>query len=344
LLHGEALAATGRAGEAERAFLAAAELSPDDATPYVRLASLYSTLGHPERARQAIDRAESIDPAHPDLEKLRAETGTGPTPRACRRCAHFELESTDAPNGRRLPGRLRPARRPPRFHRVLRRGISPRCRSPLFDPGRPGTGSGGGRLGDGPLLRPLGHGEPLRQPGGLGLSRGPQLGSVVASQTGPPPHAATATACRTGHARRPPDRRGARRPRHAAPFGGGVPHPPRLVDRGDRRSPPDQAWDRQVATAPRLGPPGRDAGTFPKRERVMDLRDRLRVHLDAETTAIRAGDIGEVMERGDSIRRRRKVLMTATPVVAMAAVVVAFVLVQDDERPGREIERLADGN
>ena len=76
----------------------------------------------------------------------------------------------------------------------------------------------------------------------------------------------------------------------------------------------------------------------------MDLRDRLRVHLDAETTAIRAGDIGEVMERGDSIRRRRKVLMTATPVVAMAAVVVAFVLVQDDERPGREIERLADGN
>ena len=76
LLHGEALAATGRAGEAERAFLAAAELSPDDATPYVRLASLYSTLGHPERARQAIDRAESIDPAHPDLEKLRAETGT----------------------------------------------------------------------------------------------------------------------------------------------------------------------------------------------------------------------------------------------------------------------------
>lgn len=76
----------------------------------------------------------------------------------------------------------------------------------------------------------------------------------------------------------------------------------------------------------------------------MDLQERLRVHLDAETSAIRTADIGEVMSRGERIRRRRRVVTTAIPTMAVAALVAVFVLMQDTESQAPDIDRVADAN
>lgn len=70
LIWGDVLAAEGAAGEAERAWLAAGELAPSDADPWIRLAHLYLESGEKEAAAAAAARARAIDPAHPALADL----------------------------------------------------------------------------------------------------------------------------------------------------------------------------------------------------------------------------------------------------------------------------------
>lgn len=73
LLHGRLLAAAGDAARAERAWLAASHLSPRDAEAELRLAALYSSLGEPELARRALDRAVEREPDHPDIARVEEE-------------------------------------------------------------------------------------------------------------------------------------------------------------------------------------------------------------------------------------------------------------------------------
>lgn len=70
LIHGDLLARSGDPARAERAWLAAEELSPDDPAPALRLASLYLAVGREDAARMALDRARAIDPNHPDIPGL----------------------------------------------------------------------------------------------------------------------------------------------------------------------------------------------------------------------------------------------------------------------------------
>ncbi|CAN5835404.1 hypothetical protein BH23ACT5_BH23ACT5_23060 [soil metagenome] len=71
LLLGRLLATDGRIGEAERAWLAAEFLAPNDATVPLELARVYIALGRREAALDAIARAELIEPASPGLAELR---------------------------------------------------------------------------------------------------------------------------------------------------------------------------------------------------------------------------------------------------------------------------------
>lgn len=75
MLLGDALAAAGRAAEAERAWLAAEYLAPNDTDPPIRLAYLYLEAGESEAAAEAIDRVRRIDPAHPALADLENRLG-----------------------------------------------------------------------------------------------------------------------------------------------------------------------------------------------------------------------------------------------------------------------------
>ncbi|MFP3915489.1 MAG: hypothetical protein ACLFWM_11490, partial [Actinomycetota bacterium] len=60
----------------------------------------------------------------------------------------------------------------------------------------------------------------------------------------------------------------------------------------------------------------------------MELQERLRAHMDSEMSATPMSDLGEVMERGERIRRQRKMVNVALPAVA-ALVVVAGVVISD---------------
>lgn len=62
LLHGELLAAAGRPGEAERAWLAAAHLAPEDPDPLSRLSRLYAAAGRDDLAEEAAARAAAVQP------------------------------------------------------------------------------------------------------------------------------------------------------------------------------------------------------------------------------------------------------------------------------------------
>lgn len=77
---------------------------------------------------------------------------------------------------------------------------------------------------------------------------------------------------------------------------------------------------------------------------MMDLQERLRTHMDSEMSATRQRDLGDVMERGEIIRRRRRLVSTALPAAAVA-LVVAGVMLSDrlpaGETDAPEVEALA---
>ena len=54
----------------------------------------------------------------------------------------------------------------------------------------------------------------------------------------------------------------------------------------------------------------------------MDLRERLQAHMRSELATTPVSDLGGVMERGETIRRRRRAVMTAAPAVAVVLGVV----------------------
>lgn len=64
ILLGDVLAERGRAGEAERSWLAASHLAPRDPTPHLRLAALYLAAGEVDLARESLEAARRIDPDH----------------------------------------------------------------------------------------------------------------------------------------------------------------------------------------------------------------------------------------------------------------------------------------
>jgi len=70
IIQGNLLYVAGRGGEAERAWLAAEYLAPDDSSVPARLAFLYLETGADEAARRAVARLEALDPDHPDLAAL----------------------------------------------------------------------------------------------------------------------------------------------------------------------------------------------------------------------------------------------------------------------------------
>ncbi|HEX2153909.1 MAG TPA: hypothetical protein VHL52_08020 [Acidimicrobiia bacterium] len=63
----------------------------------------------------------------------------------------------------------------------------------------------------------------------------------------------------------------------------------------------------------------------------MHLDDRLRAHMEAQMAAAPSPDLGDVMERGDTIRRRRRLLATGLPVAAAVVIVTGMVVAQ--QRP-----------
>jgi O-antigen ligase/Flp pilus assembly protein TadD len=69
---GTAFALAGAFGDAEQAFLAAADLAPTSAVPWTNLARLHLTTGNLEMAAAAYQRAASIDPLAPGLDEIAA--------------------------------------------------------------------------------------------------------------------------------------------------------------------------------------------------------------------------------------------------------------------------------
>ena len=69
---GTAFALAGAFGDAEQAFLAAADLAPTSAVPLTNLARLYLTTGNLDMAAAAYQRAVSIDPLAPGLDEIAA--------------------------------------------------------------------------------------------------------------------------------------------------------------------------------------------------------------------------------------------------------------------------------
>ncbi len=67
---GTAFAMAGALGDAEEAFLVAADLAPSSAVPLSNLTRLYVTLGNLDQAVAAYQRALSIDPAAPGLAEI----------------------------------------------------------------------------------------------------------------------------------------------------------------------------------------------------------------------------------------------------------------------------------
>lgn len=69
----------------------------------------------------------------------------------------------------------------------------------------------------------------------------------------------------------------------------------------------------------------------------MDLHDRLHAHMDSEMAATRQTNLGGVMERGEVIRRRRRLVSATLPAAAVLVIVVG-VLVSDGGQPaGRDV-------
>src|SRR5690606_31154121 len=122
---------------------------------------------------------------------------------------------------------------------------------------------------------------------------------------------------------RPPDRSGARRPRPAAAVGDRLPNSPRLVHRGDGRRSQTQTRDRQVPVAPGTRSTRRDAERL-QRELLMDLQQRLADHWANEVARTPVTDLGEIMDRGDTLRRRRTLVVGAVPIVVVIAAVATF--------------------
>src|SRR5690606_32228392 len=201
----------------------------------------------------------------------------------------------------------------------------------------PGPRDRGRRRGDGALLRTLGDRKPLRQPGGVGVPGGPQLGAVVATQAVPPPLDPPRRPRRAGHAAGgAPDRRRIGPARPEAADGGGVSSASRLVDRGDGGSAPDKARNGEVPPPSRPGAAGGASSPLRPRRRLMDLQERLRAHMRSELANTPVSDLGGVMERGETIRRRRRTVMTAAPVVVVVLGVVGVMasgIMSDEDAP-----------
>ena len=68
--YGICLAQTGRLQEALSAFLKARDLKMEEAPLYTALGATYARLGRRTEAREALQKALSLDPGHPEARRM----------------------------------------------------------------------------------------------------------------------------------------------------------------------------------------------------------------------------------------------------------------------------------
>lgn len=76
----------------------------------------------------------------------------------------------------------------------------------------------------------------------------------------------------------------------------------------------------------------------------MDLRSRLRAHMESEIKRTPFTDLGDVMERGDVIRGRRRLVAVAVPAAAVLLVVAALALSRQAPGQDVDVDAIAAGN
>lgn len=76
----------------------------------------------------------------------------------------------------------------------------------------------------------------------------------------------------------------------------------------------------------------------------MDLRSRLRAHMESEIKRTPFTDLGDVMERGDVIRGRRRLVAVAAPAAAVLLVVAALALSRQAPGQDVDVDAIAAGN
>lgn len=69
----------------------------------------------------------------------------------------------------------------------------------------------------------------------------------------------------------------------------------------------------------------------------MDLHDRLHAHMDTEMAATRQTNLGGVMERGEVIRRRRRLVSATLPAAAVLVIVVGVMFYDGGQPAGRDV-------
>lgn len=69
----------------------------------------------------------------------------------------------------------------------------------------------------------------------------------------------------------------------------------------------------------------------------MDLHDRLHAHMDTEMAATRHTNLGGVMERGEVIRRRRRLVSATLPAAAVLVIVLGVMFYDSGQPGGRDV-------
>ncbi len=76
----------------------------------------------------------------------------------------------------------------------------------------------------------------------------------------------------------------------------------------------------------------------------MDLRSRLQTHMEAEIRRTPLTDLGDVMERGDLIRGRRRLVAVAVPAAVVLLVAVGLILGRRSPEAGNDVDLVAAAN
>lgn len=76
----------------------------------------------------------------------------------------------------------------------------------------------------------------------------------------------------------------------------------------------------------------------------MDLKQRLAEHWASEVAQTAITDLGEIMDRGDTLRRRRSIAAAVVPTLGIVAVAAAFFALRDDPPAGPEVDSVAAQN
>lgn len=76
----------------------------------------------------------------------------------------------------------------------------------------------------------------------------------------------------------------------------------------------------------------------------MDLEQRLTEHWASEVARTPVTDLGEIMDRGDALRKRRSIVVGAVPVLAIVVLAAAFLALRGDPPAGLDVDSVAAQN